>query len=91
MWEDFPLFMGVFEVKKGDWDIPDCVLESLVRCLLTDVSEFFSSEEGQKCLEEYKRGKTYEEIKTDDIIVSGLLETSLLDEKSSSENAYTKK
>ena len=47
--------------KRGDWNIPDYELEAIVRCFLPDIQAFFATEEGQKCLEEYRARKKAKE------------------------------
>ena len=47
--------------KRGEWNIPDYELEAIVRCFLPDIQAFFATEEGQKCLEEYRARKKAKE------------------------------
>lgn len=44
-------------MKKGGWDIPDYELEAIIKCFLPDIQEFFATEEGKECREQYKPNK----------------------------------
>lgn len=44
-------------MKKGGWDIPDYELESIVKCFLPDIQEFFATDESNKLREQNKSGE----------------------------------
>lgn len=44
-------------MKRGKWDIPDHVLESIARCFLPDIVAFYNSEEGKQFRQQYQAEK----------------------------------
>lgn len=44
-------------MKRGDWNIPEYELESLVKCFLPDIQEFFATDEGKEYFKEYQAKK----------------------------------
>ncbi|GAA6397062.1 hypothetical protein [Solibaculum mannosilyticum] len=45
------------EKNDTEREIPDHVIDSLARCLLPHIQNYFESEEGQRFLEEWNTGK----------------------------------
>lgn len=41
-------------MKRGDWNIPEYELESLVKCFLPDIQEFYATDEGKEYFKEYQ-------------------------------------
>lgn len=42
-------------MKRGQWNIPEYELESIIRCFLPDIQDFFAIDEGKEYLEEYRQ------------------------------------
>lgn len=42
-------------MKRGQWNIPEYELESIIRCFLPDIQDFFATDEGKEYLEECRQ------------------------------------